>query len=388
MGILANTVSICHFRVMGDLPPGDLFTLASQQLANCGFRSIDNTAEELATGWVHLDDHRESVFDTPAAFWRDHYLTFTLRRDQRRLPAALLKAYFQVAEHDFLSANPGLSRVPKQKREELREAVKGALLAKTLPVPSAYDAVWDTRAGLITFTSLSPKIVEVFESLFKKTFPGLRLVALHPFARAEVVAGEELRPALHKANQATTEAVLDLIKSNRWLGCDFLLWLMYQTRNETSEYRVKKPGPALDGEPFVAYVNDRLVLQGGGENGVQKITVAGPQDHFSEVRTALQGGKQINEATLYLEKEEHIWRMTLKGEMFHFGSFRAPAVKLEKDNTTDEVSEREAVFYERMYVLEQGLQLFDSLYATFLEERLGEQWPERESQIRQWLNAD
>lgn len=388
MGILANTVSICHFRVMGDLPPGDLFTWASQQLTNSGFRSIDNTAEELATGWVHLDDHRESAFDTPAAFWRDHYLAFTLRRDQRRLPAALLKAYFQVAEHDFLSANPGLSRVPKQKREELREAVKGALLAKTLPVPSAYDAVWDTRAGLITFTSLSPKIVEVFESLFKKTFPGLRLVALHPFARAEGVAGEELRPALHKANQATTEAVLDLIKSNRWLGCDFLLWLMYQTRNETSEYRVKRPGPALDGEPFVAYVNDRLVLQGGGENGVQKITVAGPQDHFSEVRTALQGGKQINEATLYLEKEEHVWRMTLKGEMFHFGSFRAPAVKLEKDNTTDEVSEREAVFYERMYVLEQGLQLFDSLYATFLEERLGEQWPAREIQIRQWLNAD
>ena len=190
------------------------------------------------------------------------------------------------------------------------------------------------------------------------------------------------------ANQAGTEAILDLIKSNRWLGCDFLLWLMYQTMNASSEYRVNQKGLAAEGEPFVAYLNDRLVLQGGGESGVQKITVAGPQDHFSEVRAALHIGKQITEATIHLEKDEHTWRMTLKGEMFHFGSFKSPAVKLEKDNTVDAMSEREAVFYERMYLLEQGLQLFDSLFAAFLAERLGEDWGGKESRIREWLGSE
>ena len=388
MGILSNTVSICQFRVAGDLPAADLFTWVSERLARNGFEPIDQGAEELSTGWVHLDDHRQSSFDVPAAFWRDHYLAFTLRRDQRRLPAALLKAYQQVAEHEYLAANPGLSRVPKQKREDMKEAVRGALLAKTLPVPSSWDAVWDTRSGLVTFTSLSAGIIEQFEAQFKKTFEGLRLVAVHPYARAgEVVAGT-LKPALLEANQAGSDAAVDLIRSNQWLGWDFFLWLMYRTMQDSSEYRVNRPGPAQENEPFVAYLNDRLVLLCAGETGVQKITVAGPQDHFSEVRTALQSGKRITEATLYLEKEEHIWRVTLKGEMFHFASLKAPAVRMEKDDSVDEMSEREAVFFERMFVLEQGLQLFDSLYATFLALRLGSDWKAEESRIGEWLAAD
>jgi len=385
MGILSNTVSICQFQVAGELPASDLFSWASERLARNGFQSIDQGAAELSTGWVHLDDHRDSSFAVPAAFWRDHYLAFTLRRDQRRLPAALLKAYQQVAEHEYLAANPGLSRVPKQKREELKEAVRGALLAKTLPVPSAWDAVWDTRSGLVSFTSLSPAIVEQFEAQFKKTFDGLRLVAVHPFARAGQVVAEGLKPALAQANQAGSEAVIDLVRSNQWLGWDFFLWLMFRTMHDTSEYRVSRPGPSRENEPFVAYLNDRLVLLCAGENGVQKITVAGPQDHFSEVRTALSSGKRITEATLYLEKEEHTWKVTLKGELFHFASLKAPAVKIEKDNGVDEVSEREAVFYERMFVLEQGLQLFDSLYATFLTLRLGSGWGDEEQQIGAWL---
>jgi hypothetical protein len=385
MGILSNTVSICQFQVAGELPASDLFSWASERLARNGFQPIDQGTAELSTGWVHLDDHRDSSFAVPAAFWRDHYLVFTLRRDQRRLPAALLKAYQQVAEHEYLAANPGLSRVPKQKREELKEAVRGALLARTLPVPSAWDAVWDTRSGLVSFTSLSPAIVEQFEAQFKKTFDGLRLVAVHPFARAGQVVAEGLKPALAQANQAGSEAVVDLVRSNQWLGWDFFLWLMFRTMHDTSEYRVSRPGPAKENEQFVAYLNDRLVLLCAGENGVQKITVAGPQDHFSEVRTALSSGKRITEATLYLEKDEHTWKVTLKGELFHFASLKAPAVKIEKDNGVDEVSEREAVFFERMFVLEQGLQLFDSLYATFLGVRLGSGWAEEEQQISAWL---
>jgi hypothetical protein len=294
----------------------------------------------------------------------------------------------EMAEREFLIAHPGLQRVPKQKKEELRDAVRGALLSKTLPAPSIYDAVWDTRTVLVTFASLSPKMVEQFENLFKKTFEGLRLVAIHPFARAENVLEDSLKPALGKANGASTDNALDLIKDNRWLGWDFLLWLMYRTMNETSEYRASLTGPALEQELFVAYLNDRLILLGGGDGGVQKITVAGPQDNFREVRTALQNGKQINEAIIYLEKQEHLWKMTLKGEMFHFASYKAPPVKIEKDNRTDEVSEREAVFYERMYVMEEGLQLFDSLYAAFLRERLEDGWSEQKRKIEEWLADD
>ncbi len=36
----------------------------------------------------------------------------------------------------------------------------------------------------------------------------------------------------------------------------------------------------------------------------------------------------------------------------------------------DEEREKEALFFERMYLLETGLQLFDSLFATFLQQHL------------------
>ena len=114
-------------------------------------------------------------------------------------------------------------------------------------------------------------------------------------------------------------------------------------------------------------------------------TVAGPQDSFRETCTALQNGKQITEATLYLEKQEHVWRVTFKGETFSFASFKCPAVKPERDSLTDESNEWEAVFYERMHVLEEGLQLFDSLYNDFLNERLSQDWERRTRAIREWL---
>ena len=300
---------------------------------------------------------------------------------------ALLRAHLEAAENEFLAAHPGLQRVPRQKREELREAVRGALFAKTLPAPAIYDAVWDTRRGVVSFASLSPKVLELFENLFKQSFEGLRLVPIHPVARAEAVTPEALQPALQAANGASSDAVLDLIRDNQWLGADFLLWLLYRTLNEDARYRISQEGPALAGGEFVAYLNDRLVLLGGGESGVQKITVAGPQDNFSEVRTALLNAKQISEAILYLEQDENLWKTVLKGGTFHFASFKAPSVRIERDQRTDENAEREAVFYERMAVLEEGLQLFDSLLADFMRMRLGAEWPAWRARLDAWLEG-
>ncbi|MEJ2698581.1 MAG: hypothetical protein P8Z70_02825, partial [Desulfuromonadales bacterium] len=175
---------------------------------------------------------------------------------------------------------------------------------------------------------------------------------------------------------ASSEAVLDQIQANSWIGTDFLLWLMYRSMNEGQRFRISREGPGGVGEHFVAYLDDRLILQGEGQNGRQKITVTGPQDRFDEVLTGLRHGKEISEAVLYLEKEENSWKMSLKGESFHFASLRTPPVHLEKSESVDPEMERQAVFFEKMALLEEGFQLFDSLYAEFLEERLSPDWGE------------
>jgi len=384
MGILSNTVTICHFRVQGELASGqDFFDVAPQALAANAFRPIDDTADELSLGWVHLDDSKEHDFPA-AACWRDSYLMFSLRRDQRKIPAALLKEHMEKAQEAFLAENPGFTRVPKQKREEIKEAVRLKLLSKTLPTPAIYDAVWDTQNNLVTFTTISTKTVELFQDHFKKTFEGLRLTPFIPYHRAMMVTPD--CNALAAANKASGDSYLELIQGNQWLGFDFMLWLLHQTMNGNAEYRVNQPGPTVLGDQFIGYIDDKVVLCGEGEGGTQMITVNGPQDRFREVKSALQGKKQIVEATIHLEAEDGKWCLTLKGDVFHFAGFSSPAVKIEKDNTVDEQMEREAVFFERMLLLEKGLQLFDSLFATFLVERLGGDWGFISTDINEWIN--
>jgi len=382
MGILNNTVSLCQFTVAGTLPKDNSTVWIAAALAKNGFKSIETTSEELSIGWVELNDFQQSGFNGAHTFEHQHYYAFSLRRDQRKLPTAVVKPYIQKAEEDWLAVNPKFKRVPKAQREDLRDAVRASLLSKTLPIPSIFDVVWDIKNNLVSFSSLSSGAVDLFMEEFRKSFDGLRLVPLHPIARAAQVIDPALQPALAEANQSSSDTVLEQIEANPWLGCDFLFWLMHETMNGTSDYAINQPGPGVAGDGFTAYLNDRLVLAISNENGVQKVTVAGPQDHFNEVRTALQGGKSILEAVLYLEQREQIWKLTLKGGTFHFASLKAPAVTLEKDDTTDPYAEREAVFYERMFLLETGLQLFNSLFATFLQQRLGGSWGDKEQEIR------
>lgn len=387
MGIINNTVSISQFQVTGTAPEADMANWVGEGLSKNGFRSIEQSSEELSVGWVELADYQESEFNGSHTYQHDHYFAFSLRIDQRKLPTALLKPYILKAEEEWLAGNPQFNRVPKQQRENLRDAVRGNLFSKTLPSPSIYDAVWDTRNNLVTFCSLGTKIVDQFVDLFNKSFSGLRLVPLHPMARAGQVIDNTLKPALAAANASGSDSVLEQIEANQWLGKDFLLWLMYETMNSSSEYSANQPGPTVEGDSFVAYLNDRLLLAASSETGVQKVTVTGPQDNFNEVRTALQGGKEILESVLYLEKQEQLWKMTLKGGTFHFASYKAPAVTLEKDDITDAAMEREAIFFERMYLVEQGLQLFDSLFSNFLKQRLAEDWVAKEQAIRSYLSA-
>jgi len=387
MGIMANSVSICQFQIAGDLPQGNIFEWIGECLDKFAFSSIENSADELSIGWVRTDDYQNTDFAGLQQFRRDYFVSFTLRSDQRRIPTPLLKAYQKIAEQDFLNANPGFFRVPKQKKEDIRDAVRLALFARTLPSPAMYDVVWDTRTGLVTLASLSSKVIDLFETEFKKSFPGLRLLMIHPFARALRVTPEPLREELERSNLASTESALDLIRANSWIGQDFLLWLLHQTLTGSGEHSVSTPGVFGNGELFTAFMNDRLLLQANSESGIQRITVAGAQDDFREVLAALRMGKGITEATIHLEKDENAWKLTLKGELFHFGSFKCPSVQIEKDQTVDRVAEEEAVFFERMHLLQCGCQLFDSLFAAFLTERLSGQWAVKLEDIKRWIGG-
>jgi hypothetical protein len=388
MGVYANTVSITQYTITGDLPKHDQFQWFSENLSNRGFKSIENSAEVSSEGWTQVDRTDDASFAAPSDFWRDNYLVFSLRRDQRKIPAAVLKSHAGREEGAFLAQHPNLRRAPKRKREEIKEQVQLRLLTRCLPVPSSADVVWDQRSGILTLFSVGSKAIERFEEIFHKTFEGFSPVIIHPFARARMLLDGDMLERLEKSNQAGSDAVTALIRDNQWLGWELMLWLLQRGVNGEGEFSVCRPGNFSTGERFSAWIDDRIQLQGGGEEGgIQKVSVSGSQDSYLEAISALKGGKRITSATICMEKDENLWKLTLRGETFGFASFKCPQIRIEKDATVDEVSEREAAFYERMYLLEQGVQLFDSLYAEYLRERLSDGWTGRLAAIQEWLDG-
>ncbi|MFZ4855343.1 MAG: recombination-associated protein RdgC [Desulfuromonadaceae bacterium] len=389
MGVYANTVSITHFAVTGELPKGELFEWFSRKLSGHVFQSIENSTEESSEGWVLVDKPDNASFDVPSEFWRDNYIVFSLRRDQRKIPAAVLKSHTGREEGLFLAQNPNLRRTPKHKRDEIKEQVQLRLMTRCLPVPSTVDVVWDMKSGVLTLFSLGTKVIDRFEDIFRKTFEGFSPVIIHPFARARKLLNGQLLDALEATNQSGSDAVVALIRDNQWLGWEFMLWLLQRGINGEGEFSVCCPGHISEGEPFTAWIDDRIQFQGGGEEGgIQKVTVSGSQDSYLEAISALKGGKRITSATICIEKDENPWKVTLKGDTFGFASFKCPQVRVEKDATVDQMSEREAVFYERMFLLDQGIQLFDSLFTLFLKERLSEAWNNRLLAVQAWLDGE
>ena len=172
MGVYANTVSISQFTITGDLPTEDQFNWFSKKLANRGFQSIEDSTEESAEGWTLVDKPDDVSFEAPSDFWRDNFVVFSLRKDQRKIPAAVLKSHTAREESSFLAENTNLRRTPKHKREEIKEQVQLRLMTKCLPVPSAVDVVWDQKTGILTLYSLGTKVIERFEDIFRKTFEG------------------------------------------------------------------------------------------------------------------------------------------------------------------------------------------------------------------------
>lgn len=389
MGVYANTVSITQFAITGELPKTDHFEWFSKKLADRGFQSIENSTEESAEGWALVDKPDDASFDVPSDFWRDNFVVFTLRKDQRKIPAAVLKSHTSREEGAFLAQNPNLRRTPKHKREEIKEQVQLRLLTRCLPVPSTVDVVWDQKSGVLTLYSLGTKVIERFEDIFRKTFDGFSPVIVHPFARARTLLEGQQLDSLEAANQSGSDAVVAMIRDNQWLGWDFMLWLLQRGVNGEGEFSVCRPGHLTLGEKFSAWIDDRIQFQGGGEEGgIQKVTVSGSQDSYLEAKSALKGGKRITSATICMEKDENPWKLTLKGDTFGFASFKCPQVRIEKDATVDQMSEREAVFYERMFLMEQGIQMFDSLFTAFLAERLTDAWNGRLQAIQAWLDGE
>jgi hypothetical protein len=190
MGILSTSLSLTRYKIVGNVPDA-LWPEIQTRLLKSSFRDIDNTADERSFGWVCFDNMLDPAWQT-APPEKGEYLTFALRLDTRRLPAAVLNKHFQLFLNDYMAdlKQKGIETISRQKKKELKDMVRAQLMAKILPVPAYFDVVWDMGKNIVCFASTRPKILELFEELFTKTFE-LHLEPQNPFFMALNILGEE-----------------------------------------------------------------------------------------------------------------------------------------------------------------------------------------------------
>lgn len=159
------------------------------------------------------------------------------------------------------------------------------------------------------------------------------------------------------------------------LGEDFLTWLWYQSDTAPGAFRDK------GGLPFNLYMEQRIVVQGGEGESRETATVSGSLSPLREARFGLGTGKKVSRALIRLEKDDLVFQFTLKAEDFSLGSLKTP-----KLDAADKDDDPDALFLEKIFLMESAVQLLDWVYLGFLNLRLSNKWDEEVNQMGKWLS--
>jgi hypothetical protein len=159
------------------------------------------------------------------------------------------------------------------------------------------------------------------------------------------------------------------------LGREFLTWLWFKSEEKNGMF----PGP--DGLDFALFVEQRVSVQGGEGESLETATVSGRMSELREARLGLTTGKKVSRALLRLERDAEAWQLTVKAEDFSLSGFKTPKV----ETRTEEGDDPDALFLERIFLLEKALGFLDHVFAGFVRLRLSPQWAGECAAIRAWL---
>lgn len=166
------------------------------------------------------------------------------------------------------------------------------------------------------------------------------------------------------------------------LGREFLTWLWFRSETSNGLFRMSKQS-GHEGEPFSVSIEQRVVVRGGEGQNLEMASVSGSLSPLREARLGLQTGKLVVRTLARLEKDGMTWQVTLKAEDFSIGSLRTPAIA-----RNDEGDDPDALFLEKMYLIESGLDMLDDMYRQFLDLRLTPAWEAEAKAVADWMRHD
>ncbi|RMD59816.1 MAG: hypothetical protein D6828_00980 [Nitrospirae bacterium] len=173
--------------------------------------------------------------------------------------------------------------------------------------------------------------------------------------------------------------LLEDINKLSFIGSEFLLWLWYMSDKNNGLFDVEGFGK------FELWIYDKVKLEKNADKEKEILVCSGAFSELREAKLGLIGGKRITEARLKCIIDEEEWFMTLDSMFLDLKQLKTPKVEISKD--ADE-AEKEAMFYEKVFLIEKAISMIDNLFASFLNHRLSSGWSEERIAIKRWMSGD
>jgi hypothetical protein len=383
MGFFSGRVSFVRFRIAGPSPgmfgPEHLERLQDHAIGKSRLAGSDG----VEVGWTAGEHILDTTFELAKNIVEDT-LHFSLRIDTNKLPADLLRAYYQVDLAALAATNPSgqpSQRQKKEAKESARQRLENQASDGRFLRRKAYPLLWDARSNELLAGTTSAGVVERLHTLFQQTF-GQKLEMLTAGVQAFRLA--ELRSSTRGVDDASPSAFLPGLStttvewcpdetSRDFLGNEFLLWLWYMLDNEGDTITLS------DKTEVALMIARTLVLEcPRGQTGRETISSEGPS-RLPEARRAIQAGKLPRRLGLTLIRHDHTYDLTWTAENLAVTAARLPA---------PEESEERARLVERVAQLRHLLETLDLLFDAFVAVRTSDDWSQELGRIQQWLQRE
>jgi hypothetical protein len=164
-----------------------------------------------------------------------------------------------------------------------------------------------------------------------------------------------------------TEDFLAVVHAKRFLGREFLTWLVHRIEDGDGRF-------AWDGQVVELQLGDRVVLAGGPDDRA-RLTVVGAGDFRTEIGAGLRRGKLVDRAALAIVRGERRWELVVDGGMLTYEGVHAPALgDRDRSAHADPRAGFENDLFLRVADLEEAIGVLDHLFAEFCALRASSRW--------------
>jgi hypothetical protein len=380
MGFFTGRVTCMRFRVAGKAPRSFDNDFLESLAANAIGKQKIAAGDGSQAGWIAGDHILDTNFDLAKNVVNDT-LHVAMRVDEIKMPADLLRAYYQVELQALTASNPSGFPSSKQKRQareyakdRLETEAKDGRYLRRKAIPVLWDAPSnELLVGTTSVTALD-RLVTLFDQTFKRKFEYLG-AGRQAFNLAEVTNQtrnvDDAAPTVFVPGGQVHEVAWMPDENNRdFLGNEFLLWLWHYLENESDTLKLS------DDSEVALMISRSLALEcPRGQFGRESFSTDGPAK-LPEAHRAIQAGKLPRKMGLTLVRHEAQYELTLQAESLAVGGAKLPAPEEEDERGRVE---------ERITQLRHLLETLDLMYAAFISRRLGDAWTKEAGKMKKWL---